>query len=367
MKEMTCSQRIIIGILGLLTIVVCGALVAIFVLNPEMTSQIVAPPTATLIPTLTPLPPSPTPPPIAFLATPTPTATPTPPPTFTPLPVSSAPQTQYDAEIAQDPDNPTLRLQRGYAYIEIGAYTDAIEDFDAATRLDDISADPFLGRGVARYYAKEWTAALADFDHALALNPDLADAYAWRGYLLSEWGQFNLGIDALRRAITLDDADPAKYIRLGQVLLYNGRPSQAKTEFSTALSLESHSVEAYAGRAMAEAELGDLDAAQTNLSHAMSTGPFHPAALHARAWFHAWYQRDHLYEASQLAQQAVEGATGDLQKARYLDTLGWLYYLQGYRDQASATLEEAVTLATVEGEVVYGEILDHLERLRAGE
>jgi tetratricopeptide (TPR) repeat protein len=366
MKEMTCSQRIIIVILGLLTIVVCGALAAIFVLNPEMISQIVAPPTATLIPTLTPLPPSPTPPPVAF-PTPTPAATPTPPPTSTPTPVSSAPQTQYDADIAQDPDNPTLRLQRGYAYIEVGAYTDAIKDFDAAIRLDEISADPFLGRGVARYYAKEWTAALEDFDHALVLNPDLADAHAWRGYLLSEWGQFNLGLDALRRAIALDDADPAKYIRLGQALLYNGRPGQAKAEFSTALSLESHSVEAYAGRAMAEAELGDLDAAQTNLNHAMSTGPFHPAALHARAWFHAWYQRDHLYEASQLAQQAVEGATDDLQKARYLDTLGWLYYLQGYRDQADATLEEAITLATVEGEVVYGEILDHLERLRAGE
>jgi tetratricopeptide (TPR) repeat protein len=219
-------------------------------------------------------------------------------PTFTPTPVSSAPQTQYDAEIAQDPNNPTLRLQRGYAYIELGAYTDAIKDFDVAIRLDEISADPFLGRGVARYHAKEWTTALADFDHALVLNPDLADAHAWRGYLLSEWGQFNLGIDALRRAIALDDADPTKHIRLGQVLLYNGRPGQAKAEFSTALSLESHSVEAYVGQAMAEAELGDLDAAQTNLSHAMSTGPFHPAALHARAWFHAWYQRDHLYRRS---------------------------------------------------------------------
>jgi tetratricopeptide (TPR) repeat protein len=258
-------------------------------------------------------------------------------------------------------------LQRGYAYIEMGAYASAIEDFNTAIALDGTLAEAYLGRGVARFHTKEWTTALADLDQALALNPGLADGYAWRGYLLAEWGQFNQGLDDLRQAIALDETDPAKHIRLGHALLHNGRPSQAKVAFSTALSLESHSAEAYAGRAMAEAELGDMEAAETNLSHAMSAGPFHPAALHARAWLRAWYQSDHLYEASQLAQQAVEGATNDLEKARYLDTLGWLYYRQVYRDQASATLEEAVTLATVEGEVVYGEILDHLERLRAGE
>jgi tetratricopeptide (TPR) repeat protein len=366
MKKMSCSQRIIIIILGLLTVVVCGALASIFILNPEVISQIVAPPTATLIPTLTPLPPSPTPPPIAFsLPTPTPTLVPT--PTPIPTPASDAPQTDYDTLIAEQPNNPTLRLQRGYAYIEMGAHAYAVEDFNTAIALDGTSAEPYLGHGVARFHTKEWTAALADFDQALALNPGLADAYAWRGYLLSERGRLNAGLGDLRQAIALDETDPAKHIRLGHAYLHNGRPGQAKVAFSTALSLESHSVEAYAGRAMAEAELGDLEAAETNLSHAMSTGPFHPAALHARAWLRAWYQPDHLYEAGQLAQQAVEAATNDLEKARYLDTLGWLYYLQGYRDQASATLEEAVTLATVEGELVYGEILDHLERLRAGE
>jgi tetratricopeptide (TPR) repeat protein len=258
-------------------------------------------------------------------------------------------------------------LERGYAYIEMGAYTYAIEDFNTAIAMDGASAEPYLGHGVAHFHTREWTTALADFDQALALNPGLADAYAWRGYLLTEWGQFNRGVDDLRQAIALDESDPAKQIRLGHAYLRNGRPGPARAAFSAALALESHSVEAYAGRAMAEAELGDMEAAGTNLSHAMSTGPFHPASLHARAWLKAWYQRDHLYEASQLAQQAVDAAPNDLDKARYLDTLGWLYYLQGYRDQADTTLEEAVTLATVEGEVVYGEILDHLERLRAGQ
>jgi Flp pilus assembly protein TadD len=293
MRKMTRSQRIIIIVLGLLTIVVCGALASIFILNPEVISEIVAPPTATLMPTLTPLPPSPTPPPIAFSL---PTPRPTPVPTSTPIPVpaSDAPRTEYDFQIAEEPDNPTLRLQRGYAYIEMGAYAYAIEDFNVAIALDGASAEPYLGHGVARFYTKEWTAALADLNQALTLNPGLADAYAWRGYLLSEWGQPNQGIDDLRQAIALDETDPAKHIRLGHALLRNGRYSQAKSAFSTALSLESYSVEAYAGRAMAEAELGDLEAAQTNLSHAMSTGPFHPAALHARAWLQAWYQRDHL-------------------------------------------------------------------------
>jgi hypothetical protein len=117
---------------------------------------------------------------------------------------------------------------------------------------------------------------------------------------------------------------------------------------------------------MAEAGLGDLEAAQVNLSHAMSTAPFDPASLHGRAWFHITHQQENLYEAGQLALQAVNGAHNDLDKARYLHTLARIYYQQGYQEQAITTLEEAVALATIEDKVVYADILAYLQELRPG-
>lgn len=366
--KMTRSQRLTIIVLGMLTAIVCGVLVTIFTINSQEIFQAFAPAPTTLPPTPT----IPTETPTALPTdTPSPTLTPTPVPTFTPTPTPSAPQTSYDTQIAEEPENSSLRLQRGHAYIEIGTYTDAIRDFDlviaASAGMTETLAEAYAGRGQARFHTKEWSAALEDLDQAVTLNPDLANAHAWRGHLLAEWGQYELGIAALRRAVTLDEEDPVKYIWLADALLRSQSPGEARTAYSAALSLESHSVEAYIGRAMAEAALGDLDAVEIDLGHAVGTDPFDPVALNGRAWFYAQYQQDHLFEAAQLAEQAIAGARDDLEKARYMLTLGQVYQQHGYHDRAITTLEEAVVLATVEGEVVYDEITEYLEEIKVTE
>jgi len=348
------SQLIVLGVLGVLTVLVYGCLVSLVVRNSRQISQELAPEAATL------------PPSVAQAeeeATVSPTATASPTPTPTPIP--AAPQTRYDLQVARDQGNPTLRLQRGYAYIDLGAYTYAIEDFDTAISLEGTLAEAYLGRGEARFHLKEWSVALEDFEQALALNPDLADAHAWRGYLLSEQGKPGLALEALRQAVALDEADPVKHIRLAHALLRSGSPGEAKIEYTTVLSSEVRSVEAHVGRAMALAEQGDFDAALADLSSAQAFAPYDPVALNGQAWFYAWYRRSHLDEAQQLAQRAVAGAEDDLERARYLHTLGWVYYRQERYEEAVATLEEAAALATVEGQVVYGEILEHLEEARA--
>ncbi len=358
--KLTRLQLGILITLATVTAVICGCLGSIVVRNSRQISLMLTPTATAPLPSPTVRTEEPTATPTAT-PTPTPTATPTPTPTVT----STAPQTVYDPQITDEPGNAALRLQRGRAYIEMGAYTHAIEDFDAAIGLDETLAEAYLGRGEARFHVKEWSAALEDFEQALALNPDLADAHAWLGYLLSERREYGPAIDALRQATALDESDPAKHIRLADTLLHSGNPEEAKIEYSTALALKSPSVEAYIGRMMANAELGDLDAASTDMSHAMSTAPHDPVALNGRAWFYANYQQDRLYEAGQLAQQAAAGARDDLEQARYLYTLGWIYYLRGHREQAVATLEQAAALATVEGQVVYSEILERLEEVKA--
>ncbi len=355
--KLTRSQLIMLIVLGVLTVVVYGCLVSTIVRNSQQISEVLAPGAATNPPSEA----------QAEGLTPSPTASPTFTPTPTPTPIPAAPQTRYDLQVARDPGNPTLRLQRGYAYIDLGAYIYAIEDFDAAIDLDGTLAEAYLGRGEARFHFKEWSAALEDFERALALNPDLADAYAWRGSLLSEWGRHGPALEALHQAVALAEMNPLKRLRLAHALLRSGSPNEAQTEYTTVLSLEPRSVEAHVGRAMALAEQGDFDAALDDLSSAQSLAPYDPLALNGRAWFYAWYRRSHLDEAEQLARRAVAGAEDDLERARYLHTLGWVYYQQERCEEAVAVLEEAAALATVEGEVVYGEILEHLEEARAAQ
>jgi len=350
--KLTRSQLVTLIILIALTVGVCGCLVSIIVRNSRQIAGV-------LTHTSTPLPSASST--ETFLPSPTPVPSPTP----TPTPI--APQTRYDLQVMRDPQNPTLRLQRGYAYIALGAYTYAIEDFDAAIGLNGSLAEAYLGRGEAYYHVKEWSMALADFEQALALNPDLADAHLWRGYLLSERGEYGPALGALRQAVALDEADPWKRVLLAQALLGSGSSEEAKMEYTAVLTREVRSIEAYVGRAMAQAEQGDLYGAQADLDSARDIAPYDPVVLNGQAWFYARYRHDRLAEAEQLAQRAVAGARGDLERAVYLDTLGWVYCQQGRYEEAAATLEEAARLATVEGEVVYGVILEHLEETRAAQ
>jgi len=350
--KLTRSQLTMLIILVVLTIGVFGCLVIIFVRNSQQITGVLAD-TPTPRPSATPT------------ETPPPSATPVPPPTLIPTPV--APQTRYDLQVMRDPQNPTLRLQRGYAYIALGAYTYALEDFDAAIGLDAALAEAYLGRGEAYYHVKEWSAAAEDFERARALKPDLADAHAWRGYLFSEWRQYGAALEPLRQAVALDEADVWKHLLLADALLHSGSPVEASVEYTAVLTINVRSVEAYVGRAMALAEQGDLDGAQADLNSALDIAPYSPVALNGQAWFYVWYRHDHLAEAEQLAQRAIAGAQGDLERAAYLDTLGWVYYEQGRYEEAAATLEEAAELATVEGEVAYGEILEHLEEVWAAQ
>jgi tetratricopeptide (TPR) repeat protein len=356
--KLTRSQLILLIVLGVLTVVVYGCLVSTMVRNSQQVSEMLAPGAATNPPEAQVEEP---------VSSPTVTASPIPTLTPTPTPIPAAPQTRYDLQVARDPENPTLRLQRGYAYMDLGAYFYAIEDFDTAIGLEGTLAEAYLGRGQARFHSKEWSAALEDFGQALVLNPDLADAHAWRGTLLSEWGRHGAAVEALQQAVTLDEMDPAKRLWLAQALLRSGSPDEAQLEYTTVLSLNARSIEAHVGRAMALAEQGNLDAALIDLDSAQALAPYDPVVLNGQAWFYAWYRRSNLDEAEQLAQRAVAGAGNGLERARHLHTLGWVYTQQGQYEEAVATLEEAAALATVEGEVVYAEIAEHLEEARAAQ
>jgi len=269
--------------------------------------------------------------------------------------------------VASDPEDPALRLQRGYAYLELEAEAYAVQDFDVAISLDTTLFGAYLGRGIARFYLKEWNAALEDFEETLALNPDLIEAHAWRGYLLYLREEYEPAIESLRQAVALDEANPATCVALAEVLLHSGKIREAEEEYTAALSLDARSIGAYVGRAMARAEQGDLDAALDDLTSAQEIAPHDPVVLDGLAWFYVWYQRSNLDEAEQLAQRAVDGAEDDLERAAYLDTLGWVHYEQARYGEAVAVLEEAATLATVEGRVVYPDLRVHLEEARAAQ
>ena len=348
-------QTIMVVVLTTLVILVCGLLVSISVVNSAQIAQtlpIVGPlaghplggtededpaPTAVITPTIAP----------------------------SPTPTPRTPQTRYDLQVEHEPRDPSLRVLRGEAYLELSALGPAMQDFGTAIGLDPTLAEAYLGRGRAEYILKEWTAALSDFDRAIEANSDLADAHAWRGFLLAEWGEYGRALEGLQQAVAVDASSAWYHTLLGQALLLNGDPEGAQGEFTVALWLDARRIDAYVGRAMTQAELGDLEAALADLESALDIAPYSWMALNGKARFYAEYRPERLAEAVQLAQRALAGANTDLEQASCLDTLGWAYHQLGQHEQALAALEEAATLATVEGQVVHAGIAAHLAQAKA--
>lgn len=362
MSKLTRSQRLMLYGLAIVTLFSCAFLVTIFALNYQAIIQWFTRSTLSSSPPLLPSP-SPVPPTIEPTASPTPTPSPPPTeqPTATCTPTPAAPATPYDEQIAADPGNPLLHLQRGYAYIELAAYSEAIHAFNNAivlTETVEIQAQACLGRGKAHFYNGEWSAALVDFDLALELDPQLADAYLWRGYLLSERREYGEALRALRQAVALDGTDPLKYLRLAEALLGNGDAAGAERSYRAALELAPRSLEAYIGLATASAAVGNYEQAESYLDQAVRISPYDPRLLNGRAYIYARYQAAHLFEAEQLARQALAKAQQPLEKARYLYTLAWVYYRQNRHEEAQNALTEAAALATIEGQVVYTEIVE---------
>ena len=68
-------------------------------------------------------------------------------------------------------------LEQGRAYYEDGSFEQAIDELDAAIRLDPEMAEAYSGRGSSYFGLGEYDRAIADFEEAIRLDPELEVAY----------------------------------------------------------------------------------------------------------------------------------------------------------------------------------------------
>ena len=66
---------------------------------------------------------------------------------------------------------------RGRKLLLDGKFSESIEQFTQALKLDPSLALAFNGRGFAHYRLKQYAEAIADFNEAIRLNPKYANAY----------------------------------------------------------------------------------------------------------------------------------------------------------------------------------------------
>ena len=224
---------------------------------------------------------------------------------------------------------------RGVARAALGAYDNAIADFDAAIRLNPETAMSYLDRGFARDALGEKGAAKADFEKATQIDGDLAENYYKDGRGKNDGRAYEAAMDSFDRAIRLNPEYASAYSNralsqnaLGRRELRRKNPEKAKyhlqgaiADCTEAIRLNPKYTAAYNNRGLAKYRLGQSEsdcgnsqeaerhyqAAIADLDNAIQLNPKHVKA-----------HRNRGYVKEKLGQQ--EAAEADFEKAKALDS-----------------------------------------------
>jgi tetratricopeptide (TPR) repeat protein len=197
--------------------------------------------------------------------------------------------------VRKSPNDAPLRVRYGEALGAMGKYQAAIEQFNAALKIDPKHTGAYLDLGMVAMLNKDNSAAERYFEKVISLT----DA-----------GQYS----------QLDPVREQAYYNLGLLALNDKRYTEAAGFFKGALGIRRDSSDTYYQLAKAYQALGDVDSAITQLETGLQ---FDPGFAEAHYYLGELYKIKHDdVNASYQFKQAVDLAPGADQPKQALDAYG---------------------------------------------
>ncbi|MDP9074812.1 MAG: tetratricopeptide repeat protein [Actinomycetota bacterium] len=215
----------------------------------------------------------------------------------------------YAVVIGEDPNHAEHYLERGNILRRLGRLDEAFADYATAIRLSPPFPEIYYNRGDLSVTVGNTDGALADFSYVLELDPDFVDAYVNRAGLYLEAGQVDRAHRDATDGLLRDPNNPYLLAVLGQVHAAGQEFADAKAAFDRALEADPALVAALSGRAAVAFEMGELDAALSDLDQAIGLKPSDAALRYNRAF--AYQSTDRWDEALADLDVAVGLAPGD--------------------------------------------------------
>ena len=172
----------------------------------------------------------------------------------------------------------------------------------------------------------------------LELEPDYVDCLLNRASLLYEQGDFQAARRDVERGLQLQPEHAQLLCVLGLIEIAEEHPAQAHQALSTAITLDSSLVAAWANRAVLAFETGRVDAAIEDLTHAITLGE-NAAVRYNRGI--AYQSQERWFEASEDYTTALSLDQEDAQDLLY--RRGLCYFHLGDEHQAQQDFQAHLT------------------------
>jgi protein O-mannosyl-transferase len=161
----------------------------------------------------------------------------------------------------------------GEVLAQRGDLAKAIENFEAALRINPRHTYAHTGLGFIFAIQGRLTEALEQFDDALRIAPRFASAHTGLGLVFARQGKLSEASDQFRRALEIDAGDAQAHTNLGLILKKRGQWGEAAAHFRQAVQADPNSEQAQYQWGLALAEEGKLSEATDHLRAAVRINP----------------------------------------------------------------------------------------------
>ncbi|MBZ5638468.1 MAG: tetratricopeptide repeat protein [Acidobacteriia bacterium] len=265
----------------------------------------------------------------------------------------------YRKALRLEPNSAKVLNNLGKALATMGKPQDALEYFERALRIDPWLAGAHVNLGNALLRLGRPKDGIGHYEEALRLRPDDAEISNDLGIALARSGRTQESIRYFERALRLEPAFAEAHNNLGSALVAVGRAPDAIGHFEEALRLRPDSPEIHCALGDLLAWAGRTGDAASHYEQAMRLKPDQVRAIDGLAWLLATHDRDRGGDPARAVGLALRERelTGD-GDARSLDTLAAAYAAAGRFQEAVATAQRAVSLASTAGQDQMANIIE---------
>lgn len=213
---------------------------------------------------------------------------------------------QLTDELARTPGDARLYFRRAELHLQANRAEDAIDDLNAALRIEPTFAPALAKRAEAHVAVQRLPAAEADLSELLRLQPQDGTVYTERGSVKLALGFAAEAVADLTQALTLEQDNAKAYCRRGLAYAVLGDAEKSMADFTAALERNPNDAEAYLSRGRAYAEFEYPAEALADFNRCLELDP---------KCADAYFERSRLY----AVRGAYEKSQSDRRKALELD------------------------------------------------
>ena len=181
---------------------------------------------------------------------------------------------QMNRKFSQTSDKSIAYNNRGIAKSKIGDYSDAIDDFTNAIKIDSNNSVIYTNSAFAKESLGDYQGAINDYNTAIEKDPDDSYAYYARGLSKEKLGNINGAKIDFTKAIEIDPNYESAYDHRGLLKGKTGDFAGAVSDFTKAIKINPNKADYFYNRGLAKAYSEDFYSAIDDFSVSIKLDPF---------------------------------------------------------------------------------------------